>query len=124
MIGVAVLSLLLSATLNLAGWSCRKKYGWWRLALWLLLWIIAGWLVVFALMSVIEGPGPVLEMAAGLVMISAVTFALLLPFLLLSFANAFYRARLHQALHLADRAAPSTAPPVPQGPGAEPAQER
>jgi peptidoglycan/LPS O-acetylase OafA/YrhL len=122
LIGVAAVALLLSAALNLAGWSCRKKYGWWRLSLWLLLWIMAGWLVFFALMSVIEGPGTLPEMAAGLVMISAVSFALLLPFLVLSFANAFYRTRLQEVLRLSqpvplagpEPPAPNTLPSVAQ----------
>jgi hypothetical protein len=59
-------------------------------------------------MSVIEGPGPLLEMAFALVIISAVSFGLLLPFLLLSFANGFYHARLLEALRLAEGATGQT----------------
>jgi hypothetical protein len=59
-------------------------------------------------MSVIEGPGPLLEMAFALVISTAVSSGLLLPFLLLSFANGFYHPRLLEALRLADAAAGQT----------------
>ena len=101
LIGGAVLALLLSLAINLAGWSCRRGYDWRRLSLWLILWIMAGWLVIFVVMSRIERPGPLLEMATVYAIFCGVTFGLLLPFLLLSFANAFYRERLKELLRLA-----------------------
>ncbi len=108
LIGVAVVGLVLTLAINLAGWSCRRQFDRRRLLLWLILWIMAGWLAVFAVMSLIEGPGPLLDMGTAFAIISAVTFGSLLPFLLLSCANAFYRERLKELLRLAD-AAPKAA---------------
>jgi hypothetical protein len=101
LIGGAVVALLLSMAINLAGWSCRRGYDRGRLALWLILWIMAGWLAVFAVMSMIERPGPLLEVAKAFVIFCAASFGLVLPFLLLSFANAFYLERLKKLLRLA-----------------------
>jgi drug/metabolite transporter (DMT)-like permease len=112
-IGVAVIGLLLTLAINLAGWSCRKRYSPRRFSLWLLLWIMAGWLVLFVVISLIEGPGPLLEMALAWLIFSAVSFALPLPFLVLSFSNAFYGARLQQVLRLAAAALPSNPLPAP-----------
>jgi len=100
LIGGAVLALLLSLAINLAGWSCRRRYNRGRLALWLILWIMAGWLTVFVVMSRIERPGPLLEMAKAFVIFCAVSFGLVLPFLLLSFANGYYLERLKKLLRL------------------------
>ena len=118
LIGVAVVALLLSVAINLAGWSCRSRYARRRLSLWLILWIMAGWLVVFVVMSRIERPGPLLEMATAFAIFCVVSFGLLLPFLLLSFASAFYRERLMELLRLAD-AAPPSAPQPPASPEVE-----
>jgi hypothetical protein len=111
LIGGAVLVLLLSLAINLAGWSCRSRSEWRRLSLWMILWMMAGWLVVFVVMSRIERPGPLLEMATAFAIFCAVSFGVLLPFLLLSFANAFYRERLKELLRLADAAPPSAPQP-------------
>ena len=114
LIGGAVVALLLSVAINLAGWSCRRQYDRRRFWLRLILWITTGWLAVFVVMSMIEKPGPLLEMATAFAIFCAVSFGLLLPFLLLSFANAFYRERLKELLRL-DDAAPRSAlqPPAP-----------
>jgi hypothetical protein len=101
LIGGAVVALLLSLAINLAGWSCRRGYNRGRLALWLILWIMAGWFAVFVVMSRIERPGPLLEMAKAFVIFCAASFGLVLPFLLLSFANAYYLERLKKILRLA-----------------------
>ena len=72
---------------------------------------MAGWLAVFVVMSMIEKPGPLLEMATAFAIFCAVSFGLLLPFLLLSFANAFYRERLKELFRLADAAPPAALQP-------------
>jgi hypothetical protein len=111
LIGGAVLALLLSLAINLAGWSCRSRSDWRRLSLWMFLWIMAGWLIVFVVMSRIEKPGPLLEMATAFAIFCGLSFGLLLPFLLLSFANAFYQERLTELLRLAAPAPPSAPQP-------------
>ena len=108
LIGVALFGPLISLAINLAGRSCRGRFGRLRLSLWSLVWIIAGWLAVFVVMSVTAGHGPWLQMALAWLMVSGVTFGLLLPFLVLSFANGFYRERLKDLLRLED--------PAPAGP--------
>jgi len=68
-------------------------------------------IAVFVVMSRIERPGPLLEMAPAFVIFCAVSFSVLLPFLLLSFVNGFYRERLKELLRLADAAPPSARQP-------------
>jgi hypothetical protein len=118
LISGAVVALLLSLALNLAGWSCRSRYEWRRFSLWLIVWIMAGWLAVFVVMSRIERLGALLEMATAFAVFCAVSFGVLLPFLLLSFANDFYRERLKKLLRLAD-AEPPSAPMAPASPAVE-----
>jgi len=108
---MSISGLLFTLVLNLAGWSCRGRFGWRRLSLWLLFWIMAVWLVFFTLMSLWHRPGPLLEMATALLSAAAMSLGFLLPFLLLSFTNAFYRERLKELLRLADAAPPSAAQP-------------
>jgi hypothetical protein len=103
-IGVALFALLCSVVLSLAGWSCRERPGWGRLLLWLIVWIVGGLLALFVVMSVSWGVGSFLEMATAFLVMAAITFGLLLPFLLLSFTNAFYRQRLKELLCLPDAA--------------------
>jgi hypothetical protein len=102
--GMALCGLLLSIAINLAGWSCRGRFARLRLSLWSFLWLVAGWLACLVVIALVEGPGTVLEMALGLLMLSGVTYALLLPFLILSFTNGFYRQRLKEVLRLEDPA--------------------
>ncbi len=117
LIGTAVVGFVLILTVNLAGWSCRQRYGRGRFLFRLMLWIIAGWLAFFTVMALFSGPGPLGEMAVALVVISAVSFALLLPFLLLSGASPFYRQRLKEVLRLADLPPPPAPQPPLPGPG-------
>jgi hypothetical protein len=63
---------------------------------------MAALLVVFGVMSLLERPGPLLEMAIALVIATAVSLGLLLPFLLLSFNKSFCGERLKEVLRLAD----------------------
>ena len=104
LIGVALFGSLTSMAIILAGRSCRERFGLLRLSLWSLVWIIAGWLAFFVVMSVTAGHGPWLQMALAWLMVSGVTFGVLLPFLVLSFANGFYRERLKELLRLEDPA--------------------
>jgi hypothetical protein len=55
-------------------------------------------------MSVTAGHDAWLQMALAWLMVSGVTFGVLLPFLVLSFANGFYRERLKELLRLEDPA--------------------
>jgi len=72
--------------------------------LWWFVWITAGWLAFCVVMSMAAGHGPWLQMALAWLMVSGVTFGVLLPFLVLSFANGLYRERLKDLLRLEDPA--------------------
>ena len=104
LIGVALFGPLISMDIILAGRSCRGRFGRLRLSLWSLVWIMAVWLAFFLVMSVTAGHGPWLQMAQAWLMASGVTFGVLLPFLVLSFANGLYRERLKDLLRLEDPA--------------------
>lgn len=93
-----------AARRTLAGRSCRGRFGRLRLSLWWFVWTTTGWLAFFVVMSVTAGHGPWLQMALAWLMVSGVTFGVLLPFLVLSLANGFYLGRLMELLHLEDPA--------------------
>jgi hypothetical protein len=90
--------VVIAAAITLAGRNCRSQARLPRLLWWLLLWITAAWAAVFVVMSLSQGPGPWLEMAIALVIISAITGALLLPFLMFSWGHRSLRERLNQLL--------------------------
>lgn len=89
---------------SLAGRSCHGRFGRLRLSLWSLVWITTGWLAFCVVMSVAAGHGPWRQMVLAWLTVSGVTFGLLPPFLVLSFANGFYRERLKELLGLEDPA--------------------
>jgi len=116
---LAVGAVVISLALTLAGWACRGRYGPLRLCLWLSAALLLVWLLVigpFFVVAKILSPVnvPLLALIAAVLSVTAISFGLLLPFLILSFANAFYRARLKDLLHLGRETAPPVlAPPMP-----------
>src|ERR1035437_2240350 len=118
-IALAVSVLVISVAVSLAGLVCRGRYGWLRLSLWLMAALVVVWLLVigpFFIIAVISSGGNVPLLAIfGIVGVAAgITFGVLLPFLVLSFANGFYRERLKGLLHLGGAASPPMiAPPMP-----------
>jgi hypothetical protein len=107
--------LALAGALNLTGWRYRKRFGLVRVSLRLPLGLWVMWIVVFALIGCgltlvpdedFYWPGALL---VGPIALSLVSFALILPFLILSFTSAFYRERFRDLLRLpAESAVPST----------------
>jgi hypothetical protein len=123
---LAASALVISVALILAGLVCRGRYGWLRLSLWLVAALVVLWLLVigpFFVVAVISSGGnvPLLALLPVVGVASGITFGVLLPFLLLSFANGFYRERLKALLHLGGASAPPVitpplaAAPVPAG---------
>ena len=111
--------LVISVALTLAGLVCRGRYGWVRLSLWLVAALVVVWSLIlgpfFIFMMITSGgnvpPQVLLQVVA---VATGITAAVLLPFLLLSFANGFYRERLKGLLHVGDVAPPPViTPPVP-----------
>jgi hypothetical protein len=121
---LAVSAPVISVALTLAGLVCRGRYGWLRLTLWLLAALAVLWLLVigpFFLVAMVSSRGdvPLGALFAAVGSATGITFGVMLPFLVLSFANGFYRARLKALLHLGDAAAPPMiTPPMPAVPEA------
>ena len=119
-IALSASALIMSAALTLAGWVCRGRYGWLRLSLWLVAALVVFWALVivpFFVVAVISSGGnvPLLAVFPALGAAVGITFGALLPFLLLSFANGFYRERIKALLHLggAPPPPPLITPPMP-----------
>jgi hypothetical protein len=112
-------TLVISVAVSLAGLVCLKRYGWLRLSLWLVAALVVVWLLVLGPIFVIEqmmsrGNVPVMALLAVAGVATGITFGTVLPFLVLSFVNQFYRERLKALLHLGDTAAPPViTPPMP-----------
>jgi hypothetical protein len=107
--------VVFAGALNLTGRLCRKRFGRLRVALWLPLWLWVMWLVVGSLVGGVEtlvsrGSFEWGEMLVAPLVLSLVSYAVILPFLILSFTSSFYRARLKDLLRLP---AADASPPVP-----------
>ena len=113
---VGASALVMAAALTLTGLVCRGRYGWLRLSLWLVAALVVLWLLVigpFFVVAVISSSGnvPLWAIFPTVGAASGITFGALLPFLVLSFANGFYRERLKGLLHLGRAQPPSLAEP-------------
>jgi hypothetical protein len=116
---LSVGALVISLSLTLAGVVSRGKYRPARLCFWLPGILVTVWLLIIGplfLMAMIFSPGnvPILALLGVVLSAAALSFGALLPFLLLSFANAFYRERFKDLLHLGRETTPPVlASPVP-----------
>ena len=114
-LGWTVGGVVFAGALNLTGWSCRRRFSRVRVSLWLPLWLWLMWLaaggLVNGVMRIVSGErfdwSGLLVAPVALALASFVT---LLPFLILSFTNAFYRERLRHLLRLPAVVIP---PPTP-----------
>ena len=117
-------AVVIATAVTLAGLVCRGRYAPVRLGLWLLVALLVLWLLVIGplvLVAAVFGGGgaPLLAVLGTVPSATGLSFGLLLPFLILSFANAFYRARLKDLLHVGREAAPPVLPPLePAAPAA------
>ncbi len=116
---------VVSVALTLAGLFCRGRYGWLRLTLWLVAALAVLWLLAigpFLLVEMISSRrGVRLGELFGVVGVATgITFGAMLPCLVLSYVNGFYRERLKGLLHLggAEAPPPVIAPPMPAVPEA------
>ena len=119
-----VIGLVYANALRLTGWSCRRRSGGVRVSLWLLLWLWMVWTVVAALfvgvLAIFFHNGfEWMGLLVGAIMLSLLSFAVILPFLILSFTSSFYRERLKNLLRLpavvSAPAAPAPTPTAEQG---------
>jgi hypothetical protein len=109
--GMFVLGL--SVTLTLAGFACRRKYGWLRVTLWVMAAVWLYWAVWVGSIVFRRGDCPLTTFLSIVGTEAGLTFAALLPFLMLSFLNPLYRERLKGLLHLGQREAPQVIDPTP-----------
>jgi hypothetical protein len=112
-------TLIVGVALFLTGLVCRRRYHPMRLSLWLITMLIGVWFAIMAPFAVIVvalngGGGAWGELVVGLFVAAGTSFAVVLPFLLLAFANSLFRDRLKQLLHVEVAAPPpAAAPPIP-----------
>jgi len=125
LIYVGICVLVVITALSLAGLVCRRQYRPFGLMLWVFVFITALWFVISAPFFVIalvasRGALPWREFFQMLVAFAGVTFGIVLPFLLLAFANGLFRERLKLLLHLSAAPTPppvvAIPPPVPDPP--------
>jgi hypothetical protein len=110
-------SLAATLALTFGGLSVRHRFGRIRFLLWLAVWTALAWMVIatpFAILASLENPIDWRTAFLVLLLVSGLTFALLLPLVLLSFFQPFYRARLFTYLNLPqpDPSAGATTPPI------------
>lgn len=110
--------VVFAGALNLTGRLCRAQPSRVRISLWLPLWLWAMWLAAAGLISGVAKlvSGDTVDWDALLVapiILALVSFVTMLPFLILSFTNAFYRERLRHLLRLPAVVVPPTAPVPP-----------
>ncbi len=115
LLGWLVCGLVFAGATNLAGLMCRGKFSSLRVLLWLPLGLCVMWLVAAAvagcLLKLAFGTGSTpLEWAGVAAMLGIISFVVWLPFLIISFSCAFYRARLKNLLNLPREDAPPPAP--------------
>lgn len=93
---LALASLAATLALTLGGLSVRRRFGRIRLLSWLVVWILLAWTAIatpFVIFAALESHINWGEAFLVLLLISGITLALLLPLVLLSFFQPFYRAR-------------------------------
>lgn len=118
---LAVGVLASAVALSLDGWVCRRCYRPLGLYLWLFMSLAVVWLAIaapFFLVATVASGGsiPWAEFFIPILAVAAGNFALLLPFLILSSTNPFYRDRLKALLHVKPEAPPSLGVPMPETP--------
>ena len=107
--------LVYAGALNMVGCMCRKGLDRVRVSLWLPFWLwVCGWPRALLGGVVTLGSGGGFEWAGllvGALFLALVSFGVILPFLILSFACPFYRERLKSLLRLP---APECSPAAPR----------
>jgi hypothetical protein len=111
---LTVSALVIAVSVSVTGLLCRGRYGWMRVSLWLMGALLLAWLVMigpFCVIAMVANGGgvPVLQFLISVPLAAGIVFAVLLPYLVLSFINRLYRERLKALLHLAGAAG---TPPV------------
>jgi hypothetical protein len=113
-----VSGIVYTGALHLTGWWCRRRFNLVRVALWLPAWLWAMWLLAACVLGLVvtltSGGGfEWLGFVVASFILALVSFAVVAPYLILSFTNSLYRERSRHLLRL-----PAEAPvtPVPEAP--------
>ncbi len=111
-------ALTSAVALSLGGWICRHRFRPVGLCVWLFVALLVVWLAIsapfFIFASIASGNrSPWREFFVPVLGVAAGNFALLLPFLILSAANPFFRDRLKSLLHVRPVAPPPLSVPAP-----------
>jgi hypothetical protein len=112
---LALASLAVTLALTFGGLSVRRRFGRIRFLCWLVVWTLLAWTAIatpFVIVGSLRGNVDWGESILALLVISGLTVALLLPLLLLSFFQPFYRARLFGFLKV-PQSGPSAGAAVP-----------
>lgn len=115
---IAACVLVISVGLALAALLCRGRYSPFLLLVGLIVSLLAVWLMAiapfffFALMAVGAAAGVAMLISSVLVM-AGISFVVVLPFLVLSFANTFFRNRFKNLLRGRHTVVPPPLPPPP-----------
>jgi hypothetical protein len=122
---LALLALVVAAAMVMCGVACQGRYRPIRVCLGLFASLLVVCLSVLIPLGVVEmatspGGGQLSEFFLCGLGMAAVSFTMLLPFMILSFANALFRERLKALFHLERQAPPpllaqGTKPAVPAG---------
>jgi hypothetical protein len=119
---LALASLAVTFGLSLSSLALRRRFGRARFLLWLAVWTVLAWVaiatpfvIVGSLTSNIEWGATVL----GLLCLSAISLALVLPLVLLSFWQPFFRARFVGFLKMPQTDPPAETTMPPRLPGVD-----
>lgn len=123
-VALVLLSLLTALALVLSALMCKRVYRPTRLLAWFVGFLLAGWLVisspfviVFTVATLTRGGWPqMLGFLLGIVVFALLTFAVVLPFLLLSFVESHYKERFIALFGLPRVPERATAPPLANSP--------
>jgi hypothetical protein len=94
---VALAGLAVTLALTLADLSARRRFGRMRFLVWLSVWTVVAWTVIaspFVIIASLSGDIEWGQSVLAILCASGISLALILPLLLLSFFQPFYRARL------------------------------
>jgi len=124
-IGILIVAnvLVISVALGLAGLLCRGRYRPFLLLVGLVVSLLAAWLMVIAplVVFVLVTGGVVAGIAflvSSVLVMTGVSIMVILPFLVLAFANALFRDRIKNLLHWQCTVAPPIIPPAATRSGA------
>ena len=123
---LALASLAVTLALTFGSLAVRHRFGRFRLLLWLAVWMVVAWTAIatpFAVVALLKGNMDWVPALLSILSISAISLGLVLPLVLLSFFQPFYRERFFGYLKIpqagtpAEAAAPPILPAVGQAEG-------